>query len=139
MPRGVPNKKPQAPELAPEPFIMITPAEDGQLRLNAYSMDAAEVIRNLRLAIVHLVATANGIDEVFSGSTVVLATPAPPSTNGTKPPPKKQAPRTTTRRKRAPREIVVPEDDVDEEGWEKLPDESDMARIIASQAGSHYG
>lgn len=136
MPRGIPNHKSPAPDMAPEPFIMITAVGD-QLKLNAYEMDAPQVIHSLRLALLHLVASAGGIVETFSGSTtIVVAAPAPPSTNGTKPPPaKKPAPKKASPR-RLPREIVEP-DPADAE-WAAIQDDTELSRSIAAQAGSYY-
>lgn len=148
MPEGIPNHKspPQVPDMAPEPFIMISQAGD-QLKLNAYGMDAPQVIHSLRLALLHLVASHGGISEVFSGQTaIVMAKPAQPSPNGTGPKPKKLA--TTGRGRRMPREIQDPEDDDDLEqmidreiaAGRLLPhaDHSELARSIAAQAGSYY-
>lgn len=61
----------------PDPMIFLTPAAGGAWRLNAYGVDAAAVIRALRLALVHLVARQAGvliIDEVIAPEMAVVAT-----------------------------------------------------------------
>lgn len=56
MPRGVPNTK----TTALEPLIIIQPAADGSLHLNAYQLEDAEVVAMLRKTLLHLVATLSG-------------------------------------------------------------------------------
>ena len=60
----------------PEPLIMLTPVAGGAWRLNGYGVELAEVIRALRLSLVHLVARQAGvviIDELAAPEMAVVA------------------------------------------------------------------
>ncbi len=80
---GLRQAQPPKPERAleaieePEPMIMLTPAAGGAWRLNGYGLETAEVIRALRLSLLHLVARQSGaliIDEVVAAEMAVVAT-----------------------------------------------------------------
>lgn len=82
---GRPAPPPAAPERAAqepvasedvEPLILLTPAGGGAWRLNGYGVARAELIRALRLSLVHLVARQAGaliIDEVVAPEMAVVA------------------------------------------------------------------
>lgn len=60
-----------------EPLILLTPAGGGAWRLNGYGVARAELIRALRLSLVHLVARQSGvaiIDEVVAPEMAVVTT-----------------------------------------------------------------
>lgn len=97
---GRPAPPPAAPERAAqepvasedvEPLILLTPAGGGAWRLNGYGVARAELIRALRLSLVHLVARQAGaliIDEVVAPEMAVVAEgllrrqPTPPALRG---------------------------------------------------------
>jgi len=70
MPRGYPN--PKQPSVAPAttmatapaPMMLIEPGADGAIRLNAYGLDAAEMVDVLRRSLLHLVATQAGVQVI---------------------------------------------------------------------------
>lgn len=85
MPKGIPNKPsppPSAPaETSPAPLIILQPQADGT-RIDAYGLDHATVVDELRRALLHLVARQSGvtiISEVVSRQAAVVATPALPA------------------------------------------------------------
>ena len=60
MPRGIPNnKKTITPNAAPEPLIILQPDGD-TWQFNAYGLDLAEILRALRLTLIHLAARQSG-------------------------------------------------------------------------------
>lgn len=71
MPRGVPNKPKESVPTetsSPAPLIILQPQADGT-RIDAYNLDHATVIDELRRALLHLVARQSGvtiISEVIS-------------------------------------------------------------------------
>ena len=78
------RKRPAPPPPAPEPvaseevepLILLTPAGGGAWRLSGYGVARAELIRALRLSLVHLVARQAGaliIDEVVAPEMAVVA------------------------------------------------------------------
>lgn len=80
MPRGIPNKPKPAPPAptTPEPLIIMQPEGDGW-QFNAYGLDIAEILRALRLSLIHLAATQAGvttIEAVISPCNIVMASPA---------------------------------------------------------------
>lgn len=97
MPRGIPNK----PANEPAPMIFVEPAGDGAIRINAYGLDAGQIIDTLRRTLLHLVATESGVQVISLDvppaaaaipavrSTRAKAKPKPakPSRNGSKPAP----------------------------------------------------
>lgn len=80
MPRGVPNKPKESVPTetsSPAPLIILQPQADGT-RIDAYNLDHATVIDELRRALLHLVARQSGvtiISEVISRQAYVVVTP----------------------------------------------------------------
>lgn len=75
-PPAAPEREPVASEEM-EPLILLTPAGGGAWRLNGYGVARAELIRALRLSLVHLVARQSGvaiIDEVVAPEMAVVTT-----------------------------------------------------------------
>ena len=65
MPRGYPNpKSAPAPATEPAPMILIEPAADGAIRLNAYGLSAGEVVDALRRSLIHLHAQRAGVQVI---------------------------------------------------------------------------
>ncbi|MBK8211585.1 MAG: hypothetical protein IPK78_18170 [Rhodospirillales bacterium] len=96
MPRGIPNnKKPiTAPSVAaPEPLIILQPDGDNW-QFNAYGLDLGDILRALRLTLIHLAAQQAGvvtIEATISARNIVLASPvAPPRRAPVKPPKARQ-------------------------------------------------
>lgn len=96
-----------------EPLIMLTPAGGGAWRLNGYGVARAEVIRALRLSLVHLVAREAGaliIDEVVAPEMAVVATERLPRL------PQPRSDKAAGKRKaaggRVKRTVSYPDDDV---------------------------
>lgn len=127
MPKGIPNKKPSTPPMnaapvapSPAPLIILQPQADGT-RIDAYGLEPAAAIDELRRALLHLVARQSGvtvISETISRHAAVVATPAlvpaakakppMPPTNGTGP--KKLAP--LQHHRKQPAEIYDDEPDL---------------------------
>lgn len=64
MPRGYPNKS-AAPALqSPAPMVLIEPAADGSIRLNAYGLGGGEIVDVLRRSLLHLVASQAGVQVI---------------------------------------------------------------------------
>ena len=79
MTRGIPNKKTvTAPSAAaPEPLIILQPDGDNW-QFNAYGLGLADILRALRLTLIHLAAQQSGITTIeatISARNIVLATP----------------------------------------------------------------
>lgn len=75
MPRGIPNTKKTTD---PDPIIIMQPDGDAG-HFNAYGLDLPDVIRALRLSLIHFAAQQAGvttIEATISPRTAVLATPA---------------------------------------------------------------
>lgn len=121
MPRGVPNNKKTVvttPSAAPEPLIIMHPAGDGW-QFNAYGIDLPEVIRALRLSLIHFAAQQAGvttIEATISPRNALLATPAPIQRAAAKP---KPAQRSANGRRTAARDYAEDED-LDEIDMEEL-------------------
>lgn len=92
MPRGIPNTKKTVvtpASAAPEPLIIMHPAGDGW-QFSAYGIDLPEVIRALRLSLIHFAAQSAGvmtIEATISPRNALLATPAPMQRAAAKPKP----------------------------------------------------
>lgn len=96
MPKGIRNAS-AAPVAQGPPMMLIEPAADGAIRLNAYGLDGGEIVELLRRRLLHVVALQAGVQvisvEVPARAAVVASrTPAPkaiktpkPSSNGSKP------------------------------------------------------
>jgi hypothetical protein len=77
-------------------MVLIEPAADGAIRLNAYGLDGGEIVDLLRRSLLHVVAMQAGVEvisvEVPAHGAVVASRPAPKamktprlSSNGSKP------------------------------------------------------
>lgn len=129
MPRGVPNTK----TTALEPLIIIQPAADGSLHLNAYHLEDAEVVAMLRKTLLHLVATLNGariIDLTVPAQAAVTVEPlrvprakAPAKTPMRGKPGPKPAQRSANGRRSTVRDYDEDED----------PDEIDLAELMEAR------
>ena len=95
MPRGYPNKSAAPAAAGPAPMVLIEPAADGAIRLNAYGLDGGELVDLLRRSLLHLVASQAGVQVISLDvpahaaivASKVRATPAKavmPSANGRK-------------------------------------------------------
>ena len=83
MPRGIPNQPKAQPPAAPvadsaAPMIIIQPGPAGT-RLDAYNLALAEIVDELRRALIHLVATNAGvtITHTIPRDAAVIVQPAP--------------------------------------------------------------
>lgn len=123
MPRGIPNSRrlsqktvaapSAATSAAPEPLIILQPDGDNW-QFNAYGLDLAEILRALRLTLIHLAAQQAGVTTVeatISARNIVLASPVapPPRRAPVKPPKARQPARNGYRTTR------IDEDDEDED------------------------
>ncbi len=109
MPRGIPNTKKTTTD--PDPIIIMQPDGDAW-HFNAYGLDLPDVIRALRLTLIHFAAQQAGvttIEATILPRTAVLAAPAarpaPPARRAGRPKTK------TAQRSNGRRQIQEPDDD----------------------------
>lgn len=89
MPRGVRKVSAAPAAQGPAPMVLIEPAADGAIRLNAYGLDGGEIVDLLRRSLLHVVAMQAGVEvisvEVPAHGAVVASRPAPSKVKALKP------------------------------------------------------